>query len=71
MRGRGFQEQKRSEPGFAAQSLLVTPKGNNPREKMVVEADRIKGSPAKDSHVPVTKESSRKREDLQGTCEEG
>lgn len=38
MRGRGFQEQKRPVPGFAAQSLLVTTKGNNPREKMAVSS---------------------------------
>ena len=34
------------------------------REDGCVETDRIRGSPAKDSHTPVTRETSRKREDL-------
>lgn len=62
MRGCGFQEQKRSVPGLA--QLLLQEKIP---ERECAEADSIKGSPAKDSHTPVTEESSRQGEDLQGT----
>ena len=40
------------------------------REDGCVETDRIRGSPAKDSHVPVTRESSGKQELVERACGE-